>query len=623
MSDENLARRTAVEVFFDGVDITKALSPYLLSLTYTDKEEDETDDLQIQLEDRDGVWLKKWMNDAIQAASQSGSLGGKSSGKKQDEKKEKAAPPKRYRVIAQGGVNVRSRPDQTYTTYTVYGSLPFGSVVTPIGIQNGWLNFTYSGKNAYADLSAFQEIAAAPAPDASGTSGAPSSAGSTADGIKIGDRVTVSGAPQISSYGGSPGAPVTNYEGTVTYLNLRSGVPYPVCVGALGWFALDKIRRAGGEPEQEAPGGRANKGLRIQAAIICENWHGDGEDDVLSCGQYELDNISAQGPPGTITLKGTSLPYRSTVRQVAKSKSWEEYTLSGIGNEIAGKNGMTCMYLSGTNPFYKRVEQYRTSDICFLQKLCHDSGCSLKVSNNIIVIFDQASYEKKAAVLTIKRGESGNYGKYKISTRANSIYTSCHVSYTTPAGTVIQATVHTESYKADDKKGQCLEIRQRVSSGAEAKTLAENMLRLHNKYEVTGTFDMPGAPRLLAGCTVILEGWGTWDGKHVIKQAKHSVSGSGYTTQITVRIALAANKIAKSGSPAGETGSGVFSTGDKVMCNEGVRTYYDGTHMATWVPSAVLYVRGVERGGEVLLVSAEPEKNVYTGRVWAKDVHKI
>ena len=44
MSEKDLARRSRIKVKFAGVDITSNLMPYLLSLNYTDNEEDETDD---------------------------------------------------------------------------------------------------------------------------------------------------------------------------------------------------------------------------------------------------------------------------------------------------------------------------------------------------------------------------------------------------------------------------------------------------------------------------------------------------------------------------------------------------------------------------------------------------
>ena len=46
MSDENTARHAECTVEFDGVDITSSIKPYLLSLTFTDNEEDASDDLQ-------------------------------------------------------------------------------------------------------------------------------------------------------------------------------------------------------------------------------------------------------------------------------------------------------------------------------------------------------------------------------------------------------------------------------------------------------------------------------------------------------------------------------------------------------------------------------------------------
>lgn len=66
-----------------------------------------------------------------------------------------------------------------------------------------------------------------------------------------------------------------------------------------------------------------------------------------------------------------------------------------------------------------------------------------------------------------------------------------------------------------------------------------------------------------------------------------------------------------------------FVVGDKVKCNDGVTKFSNGVKMSSFVPKATLYVRAVESSGKVLLVSTEPVKTVYTGRVNASDVHKI
>jgi phage protein D len=346
MSKQDQARRTAVEITFDGADITKDIKPYLLSVSYTDNEEDAADDLQIKIQDRDVVWQQSWLEKAIQAAAA--------------------------------------------------GKLKFSAVIKP----EGW-----------------------------------------------------------------------------------------------------------------------------------------GDDAVLPTGDFELDSIEPTGPPAEIAIKGTALPFSAPVRQTKKSKAWESYNLSGIANEIAGNAGMTCMYEASNDPFYRRVEQVKASDIDFLSRLCHNAGISLKITDNMLVLFDQKDYEGKGPVFTIKRG-SGKYIKYKLGTgAADTQYGSCRVSYTDPgSGKCIEGT-YTASGE-DAKSGQRLEIRARVADASEAKTLAEKNLRLHNKFTRTASFTLPGNTALVSGVTVMLEGWGGWDGKYIIKQARHTVDGSGYITQIAVRRVL-------------------------------------------------------------------------------------
>lgn len=427
MSNKNNARRTAVEVAFDGADITKSIRPYLKSITYVDNEEDETDELQIQVHDRDSVWMEKWLNDAINAASSttSSSSSDTSSG---------------------GGE----------TIYTVVK----GDTLSGIAAKYG---------------TTYQKIA-------------------KANGIK------------------------------------NPNLIYP--------GQQFKIPGTGGGEADSGDAISTDAGLKMDAVILRENWAGDGKDSLLPCGEFELDSVTASGPPAVINIKGTSLPFTAQVRQTKKSKAWENYTLSGIAKEIAGANGMICMYESASDPFYSRVEQIKTSDIQFLETLCHKAGISLKATNRTLVLFDQAAYESKAAVFTIKRG-SGTYTKYKLNVgTADTQYSSCRVSYVDPTGKCIEGVAKVEDYKADAKNNQQLEITAKVADKDEAKALAEKLLRKHNRYAKTASFALPGNPDLVAGVTVMLEKWGGWDGKYIITQAKHTVDGSGYMVQIRLRRVL-------------------------------------------------------------------------------------
>lgn len=437
MSDPNMARRTTVEIAFDCVDITESIRAYLESMVYTDNEENEADDLQLKLQDRASIWMEKWLNEAIDAASTATSA---------------VTSSKSYKVTPKIGLNIR---EGRGTDKKKLGALAFGTIIEVSEIKDGWATIDHKGRTAYVCASYIKEVGG------DGTSsGGPREAASTASGFKL------------------------------------------------------------------------------QAAILQENWNGDGADKFLDCGEFELDNVAASGPPAIVSVKGTSLPYSAQVRQTKKSKAWENCTLSSIANEIARANGMVCMYESASDPFYLRVEQVKTSDIQFLETLCHNAGISLKATNRILVLFDQVAYESKAAIRTIKRG-SGSYTKYKLNVgTADTQYSSCRVSYVDSTGKCIEGIAKIEDYSEKAKNNQQLEITAKVTDTAEAKLLAEKLLRKHNRYAKTATFTLPGDLDLVAGITVMLEGWGGWDGKYIITQAKHTVSGSGYTVQIKLRRVL-------------------------------------------------------------------------------------
>lgn len=446
MSSPDAARRALATVTFNGVDITDDIRSYLLSAVYTDNEEDESDDLQITLQDREDIWLTSWLQEALDAAAET-SGGGDGDG-------ESSADYPTVRFGSQGG-----------TVSTMQGYLvELGEVLPVYGVDG------YFGSETQAAVKSFQR---------------------------------------------------------------KNGLSVDGICGPLTWAAiLKKVNGSGG-------GGDGIPKLTITAAFARQNWTEDGSDKTLDCGSFELDSVSCSGPPAVVSLKAVALPFSSQIRQSKLSKAWESYPLSKIAGEMAARNGMTCLYLSDTDPYYARVEQYREADISFLSRLCHDAGISLKATANSLVLFDQAKYEASPSVRTITR-DDGSYEKYKMQIgKADTQYASCRVSYVDPAtGGCISGTAKVTDYNAKKKDNQQLQVYAKVSSVAEAKKLAQKLLRKKNKFEQTAIFTIPGDPALVAGVTIVLSGWGAWDGKYIIKQAKHTIGGNGYSTQITLRKVL-------------------------------------------------------------------------------------
>lgn len=435
MSDENTARHAECTVEFDGVDITSSIKPYLLSLTFTDNEEDASDDLQIKLQDREGVWMTDWLQKMLDG-----------------------------------------------------------------------------------DVSA-----------------------ASSDGYKVGDVVQFLGGPHYKTSTDKK-ANGTPKAGPAKITIIKQGALHPYHVihtdgtsRVYGWVDASEISgKSGGSSSGSSEGG-----LKIRATITACNWHSDGKDEALDCGEFELDSINASGPPDIITIKATGLPYTSQIRQTKQSKGWEKYKLSGIANEMAKKNGMKSQFLAKKDPEYKRVEQYRCSDIDFLSQLCHDAGLSLKCTDGKLVIFDQKEYEGKDSAWTVTKDDK-SYIKWSHTLgQAGTQYASCRVSYVGPNGKPIEGIAYVKDYDAKSKTNQQLEVYAPVTNKTEAKELAAKKLRLHNKFERQVGFTYHGDPGKVAGLTFETKSFGPWDGKYIVKQAKHTVTGSGgYTTQVSGRHVL-------------------------------------------------------------------------------------
>lgn len=422
MGNKNLARRVVVKLYFKGKDISKELSKYLISMTYTDNEEDNADDISLALDDREGRWIKEWLY----------------TGKK--------------KKIITGDITKAGSPKIT-------GDITGSIHSTVIGTEK--------------------------------------------DIVTQGNSGTVYSLKSQKSV-----------KGTSTSKSTTQ----------------DNDTEKTGENTK-----RAFKGTEIHALVVQKNFLSNGKDKVLDCGTFEIDSVSYSGPPQKLTIKATSIPYKTHLRQTRHKKAWENTSLKNIASKIAKRSGMKIMYISKSNPVYKRKEQKNQTDIAFLKRLCKRAGISLKVTSKIIVLFDGEEFEKKDAVKKITAGKS-SISSYSFSTKtADKAYSGCHVQYTDPH--TKKKTEYTYKPKNANKDGQMLEIKQKVSNIEEARELAKKSLRQKNKGETTAEFTLTGDVGYVAGITVKVNGFGEFDGRYIVEQAVHTITG-GYKVQVKLRSCL-------------------------------------------------------------------------------------
>lgn len=436
MSDKKLARRVQLKLKFKGVDVPQNINLHLTGATYTDEEEDSTDDFQITYEDRENKLLGNWLE--VKPTT--------SKSTKQVEKK----------VEDEKTINyVVKRGDTLWAIASKY--LGSGTKYPQIAQENNIKN------------------------------------------------------------------PNLIYPGQVFKITT-------------GGETSSTVKEAGSSEKKQSGGSSSGASPKLVSAVLVQkNWNDTGKDLTLDMGTFEIDSVDMSGPPDKVTVKSTSIPYTSKLRMEKKNKAWEKISLKGIGQEIAGKNGLKLMYEASENPTYKRKEQVQTSDIKFLQNLCHAAGMALKVTTLTIVIYDAAEYDKKPAVRTFKKG-SGDIISYKMGTKlTDTAYTSCHVSYTDPDSK--ETIEYTYTPDSSTGTGQVLEINEKVRNTEEAKTLAKKRLREKNTQEYTASLKVVGDVSLVAGMTVKLKGFQKFDRKYKVTQAKHSLTG-GYTVDLSLKQVL-------------------------------------------------------------------------------------
>lgn len=272
----------------------------------------------------------------------------------------------------------------------------------------------------------------------------------------------------------------------------------------------------------------------LQVTLFRENWDQEDKIEKLPLGTFEIDEIEVSYPPSIVSIKGISVPESSSLRGEKKNKAWEETKLSVIAREKAKEAELNLFYDSPEDPKYDRIEQTEETDIAFLMRLCNDAGLCLKVSGKQLVIFDEAKYESEPAIATLERKVS-EVKSFRGRTTSIGTYKACRVTYF--AGKDEKSISATFTPAKAPKVGRTLTVNERVSSIAEAQRLAKKKLREANKEATQVSITMAGDPRMVAGVTVNLKGFGAFDGKYIVTQAVHSQQ-NGYETSLELRRCL-------------------------------------------------------------------------------------
>lgn len=251
-------------------------------------------------------------------------------------------------------------------------------------------------------------------------------------------------------------------------------------------------------------------------------------------------------------LSAVSIPLKTPIRRKKVKRAWERQRLSEIAEKIAKEAELEFFFDSKEDPLFDRQDQNAETNLQFLQRLCENSGLCVKVTDIQLVIFNQKEYESKDPVTNFTLGQSPILS-WSFEQSQSETYKSVKVSYRDPkqksadsAGGYNTQTGYYERRKSTNpsvmtytytdetvgEDGQTYELKTRAKSIAEAKRLAQAKLRDLNKKAVTGTLEIIGDVTMVAGVVIEISGFGSFDGRFYVDEARHSVSSSGYRTSL-------------------------------------------------------------------------------------------
>lgn len=277
------------------------------------------------------------------------------------------------------------------------------------------------------------------------------------------------------------------------------------------------------------------EGDRIRAWIVLTDWRASGDRYELSCGTFDIDEPTLTGSPDRVEIKAVSALVRTSLRRERKSKAWESTGVRRVAQDIAQAHGLS-LYWDAEDIRLDRIDQRDETDLAFLNRLCQELGLSLKCAEEKIIVYEGRRFDARAPVATISRGRSW-LGNYRFKGRAGEVYRACQVSYFDPD--VKRLMTSTYEPPGAPQVGHTLKISQRATSQAEARRRARSELRRHNKHQVEAELTLAGEPGLVGGVTVLVEGFGNYDGKYFAEKAVHRLGeGSVYTTRVDLRKVL-------------------------------------------------------------------------------------
>lgn len=268
-----------------------------------------------------------------------------------------------------------------------------------------------------------------------------------------------------------------------------------------------------------------SKGDSISASVKMKNWSKENDDRTLKCGSFIIDDFSFSGAPIKLQLEAIAIPATSGFKKTQRTKTYENTTLENIAKEVAKRANVKCYYEAG-NVSIEKVEQSEKDDCSFLNELVKLYGYAMKIYKSKIVIFNEATYEKKKSVTTLT--EETIEPNWSWNTTLDGKYTGAKYEYTNnDKNKTFKVTVGGGS--------RILKVTDSAGTLSEAQKITLAKINDANKNDTTMSLTLTRAnQKIIATSCVTIKGFGKLDGKYYVEKVTWDI-GSGCKQKLELR----------------------------------------------------------------------------------------
>lgn len=269
-----------------------------------------------------------------------------------------------------------------------------------------------------------------------------------------------------------------------------------------------------------------SKGDTMSASIVMNNWSKEGDTQKLSCGSFVIDDFGFSGTPIRLKLEAVAIPATSSFKETQRTHTYENTTLENIGKEVAKRAGIK-LYYEAPEVSIEKVEQSEKDDCSFYNELVKLYGFAMKIYKSKIVVFQEATYEKKKAVATLT--ESNIEPNWSWNTTLSKTYTGAKYEYTNNDK---NKTFVVEVGSGD----RILKVTDATSTLAEAERITLAKLNDANKNDTTMSVTLTKANRkIIATACVTIKGLGKLDGKYYVDKVTWTLGGDSLKQKLELR----------------------------------------------------------------------------------------